>query len=76
MLFRSSDDVIYANRSLLCLHTASQGAKQLRLPQPAVVTDLWTGQQSEGPVTALELTTPAYRTFAWHTNYQTQRRVN
>jgi hypothetical protein len=60
-----SDDVVYANRSLVCLHTASAGEKVIRLPQPAVVTDLWTGERSPGPLDAIRATMPAYRTRLW-----------
>jgi hypothetical protein len=65
-----TDDVLYANRSLLCLHTAWPGAKRLKLPAPAIVTDLWSGERSTRPVTHLELTLPHYRTRAWRTEYE------
>ncbi len=60
-----SDDVVYANRSLVCLHTASAGDKVIRLPRPAIVTDLWTGERSPEPVEAIRVAMPAYRTRLW-----------
>ncbi|MBM4039573.1 MAG: hypothetical protein FJ290_13775 [Planctomycetes bacterium] len=62
-----SDDVVYANRSLVCLHTASAGEKLIRLPQPAIVTDLWTGERSPEPTDAIRLSLPAFRTRLWRT---------
>ncbi len=61
----TSDDVIYANHSLLCLHTASAGVKQIRLPAEAYATDLWTGERTKVPVASLEVPMQAYRTRAW-----------
>jgi hypothetical protein len=60
-----SNDVLYANRSMLCLHTASAGEKVIRLPRPASVTDLWSGETSAGPVAELRFASPAYRTRVW-----------
>lgn len=65
-----SDDVVYANRSMLCLHTASAGEKVLSLPAPAVVTDLWTGQRAAEPLEHIRVTMPPYRTSLWRTEYQ------
>jgi len=64
-----SDDVVYANSSMVCLHTASAGHKTITLPRPAVVTDLWTGERSREPVERIEFDTSAYRTHAYHTEY-------
>ena len=64
-----SDDVLYANRSLLCLHSASGGGKLIRLPAGAVVTDLWSGETTAEPVGEIRLTMPPYRTRAWRTQY-------
>jgi len=64
-----TDDVIYANRSMLCLHTASAGRKAIALPASAVVTDLWTRERSAGPVREIVLDMPAYRTRIWRTEY-------
>jgi len=60
-----SDDVLFANRSMLCLHTSSAGEKLIRLPCPAVVTDLWSGEKSAGAVAELRFASPAYRTRVW-----------
>ena len=66
----SSDDVVYANRSMLCLHTASPGDKVIHLPGLARVTDLWSGEASATPVDRIEVKNmPAYRTRAWQTEY-------
>jgi hypothetical protein len=64
-----SDDVIYANRSILCLHTASPGKKVITLPAPAKLLNLWTGEKSDGPVRVLRLDSAAYRTHMWRTEY-------
>jgi len=60
-----SDDVVYANRSLLCLHTATAGDKTIGLPAPAMVTDLWTGETSPEPLDTIRVTMPACRTRLW-----------
>ena len=64
-----SDDVVYANRSILCLHTATGGPKTVRLPAPAYVTDLWTGRRSARPVQTVRVDGPHFRTYAWRTEY-------
>jgi len=64
-----SDDVVYANRSLLCLHTASSGEKALRLPAAAYVTDLWSGEKISTPVREIRRMMPAFRTAMWRTEY-------
>jgi hypothetical protein len=61
----ASNDVLYANRSLLCLHTASAGRKRIVLPAPALVTDLWTGGKTSNPVRQLELDLERFRTKMW-----------
>jgi len=64
-----TDDVLYANRSIVCLHTAMPGQKQIHLPSPATITDLWTGKRSTKPVRKIEIELPHYRTQAWRTEY-------
>ena len=64
-----SDDVVYANRSLVCLHTASAGYKTVHLPAPAIVTDLWTGEAAPAPVERFTAAMPPYRTRMWRTQY-------
>ena len=61
----TSDDVVYANRSLLCVHTASGGCKTVELPAPALLTDLWSGEQAPTPTRRVEFASPPYRTRAW-----------
>jgi hypothetical protein len=65
----TSDDVLYANQSLVCLHSAAAGRKLLSLPAPAYVRDLWTGERTAHPVTSISLEMPAFRTQAWRTEY-------
>jgi hypothetical protein len=60
-----SDEALFANRSMLCLHTASASEKVVRLPRPASVTDLGSGEMSAGAVAELRFASPAYRTRAW-----------
>ena len=64
-----SDDVVYANRSILCLHTATGGPKTVKLPAPAHVTNLWTGRRSAKPVQSVRVDGPHFRTYAWKTDY-------
>ncbi len=64
-----SDDVIYANRSILCLHTAHGGDKTIQLPAPARVTDLWTGESVADPTTSIRANVPPYRTRAWKMDF-------
>lgn len=64
-----TDDVLYANRSIVTIHTAVKGLKTIVLPAPAYVTDLWTGKRTSRPVSRIRLEMPAYRTQAWRTEY-------
>jgi hypothetical protein len=64
-----SDDVLYANRSLLCLHTASSGEKTINLPQAARVVELWSGEEYSAATASINCALPAYRTRIWKTEY-------
>ena len=64
-----TDDVVYANQSMVCLHTASAGEKTVKLPAPAFVTDLWTGQRTTKPTDRIHVKADAYRTWAWRVEY-------
>ena len=64
-----TNDVVYANRSMVCLHTASAGKKRIKLPAKAIVTDLMTGKRNDRPTQTIDITMPAYRTMAWRTEY-------
>jgi hypothetical protein len=64
-----SDDVLYANRSMVCLHTASKGKKTILLPAPAIVTDLESDAATPRPVETIEVPMPPYRTRIWRTEY-------
>lgn len=59
-----SDDVIYANRSMLCLHSASSGNKRIQLPRVTTLTDLQSGV-TQKDVSVVEFEMPAYRTRIW-----------
>lgn len=63
-----SDDVIYANRSMLCFHAATSGDKTIRLPRAARVTDLISGEIWE-QTEVTEFALPAYRTRLFRTEY-------
>ena len=63
-----SDDVLYANASLLCLHTASAGQKRVQLPAFARVTDLISGEDF-GFVDNLKIEMSAYRTRIFRTEF-------
>jgi hypothetical protein len=39
-IFHARDDVLYLNRSLLCLHAQGDGARRLRFPRPVSLVDL------------------------------------
>jgi hypothetical protein len=60
-----SNDVLYANRSLLCLHTAWAGEKVVDLPNYARVTDLLRGQEYSASTKTIQVTSAAYRTHLW-----------
>jgi hypothetical protein len=68
-VWSETDDVLYANRSLLCLHSACNGRKSITLPRPAIVTDLWTGEETPAPVSRLDFEQRIYRTRLWWTRY-------
>lgn len=58
-----TDDVVYANASLLCFHASSGGAKTIHLPPGVRATDAFSGGDStEGPI---HFDTEAYRTRLW-----------
>jgi len=65
-----SDDVLYANQSLLCLHTASAGTKTISLPRPARVTEISRGGASLGLVREFDVTLEAYRTRTWRLEFE------
>lgn len=67
-VWSATDDVLYANRSLVCLHTASAGKKRIRLPRPALVTDVRAGSTPER-LDEITIDAPAYRTMLWRTDY-------
>jgi hypothetical protein len=68
-VWMESDDVIYANRSMVCLHTASGGTKTIRLPAQAKVTDIWTGKEAAAKTQQIKLKAAPYRTWVWRTEY-------
>ena len=65
-----SNDVLYANHSMVCLHSSCKGDKNIALPAPAIVTDLWTGETTSAPVTSIRAPAlPRFRTKIWRTQY-------
>jgi len=60
-----SDDVIYANASLLCLHTATVGAKTISLPARSRYIDLLDPDASSQTGDRISVEMPAYRTHIW-----------
>ena len=69
-VWMESDDVVYANQSMICLHTLSKGNKTIRLPAPAKVTDLWTGKQTAASTQQIKVKAAPYRTWVWRTQYE------
>lgn len=57
--------VVYASGNLAALHVGGVGEYVLRLPQPAVATDLTNGERTDGPVESiiLDATGPTTRIF-------------
>jgi hypothetical protein len=60
-----SDDVIYANRSMVCLHTASAGVKIISLPGSSRITDLFDSNSKGYSGDRITVDMPAYRTALW-----------
>ncbi len=60
-----SGDVIYANRSMICLHTASQGRKTITLPGRMRVTDLLDESSAAQTTNRITHLMPPYRTAIW-----------
>lgn len=42
-IYSDSNDVIFAGNGFLTFHAATSGRKTIRLPQPARISDLFTG---------------------------------
>lgn len=60
-----SDDVLYANRSMVCLHTASAGEKVISLPGRFRITDLFDSNSKAYEGESISIDMPAYRTSLW-----------
>ncbi len=60
-----SNDVLYANQSLLCFHSASAGEKTIRLPREFRVSDLLHPEQPAQNTDSLRFEMDAYRTAIW-----------
>jgi hypothetical protein len=62
-IWSADNDTIYANKSLLCLHSATSGKKVIELPAGTAARNLDTNEIEEGPTLHVEM--PAYRTRLW-----------
>lgn len=61
-LFCDADEIVYANRSFLAIHTATAGPREFRLRRPADVVEVFSGQTLGAGVTRFTDTVPAFRT--------------
>jgi hypothetical protein len=61
-LFCDADEIVYANRSFLAIHTAKAGTRQFQLRRPADVVEVFSGQSLGTGVTRFADTIPAFRT--------------
>lgn len=61
-LYCDADEIIYANRSFLAIHTRSAGPRTFALRQPADVTEIFTGQELGNRVSRFEDAIGAFRT--------------
>lgn len=61
-LFCDADEIVYANRSFLAIHTAAAGTREFRLRRPADVVEVFSGQSLGTGVTRFTDTIPAFRT--------------
>lgn len=61
-LFCDADEIIYANRSFLAIHTAKAGTRDFQLRRPSDVIEVFSGQSLGKNVTQFRDTIPAFRT--------------
>ncbi|NUQ00311.1 MAG: hypothetical protein HUU35_10715 [Armatimonadetes bacterium] len=65
-LYCDADEIIYANRSFLAIHTRAAGERTFQLRQPADVTEVFSGQVLGRGVSSFRDTIGAYRTRLYH----------
>jgi hypothetical protein len=61
-LFCDADEIVYANRSFLAIHTATAGAREFRLRRPSDVVEVFSGQALGTGVERFTDNIPAFRT--------------
>jgi hypothetical protein len=61
-LFCDADEILYANRSFLAIHTAAAGTREFRLRRPADVVEVFSGQTLAADATRFTDSIPAFRT--------------
>jgi len=66
-IYVDSDDVVYANRSLLSLTVNAPGPRTVRLPRPATVEDLFTGETVGEKLSEFAIKMPGQSTRLWRT---------
>ena len=71
-LFCDADEIIYANRSFLAIHTAQPGPRTFKLRREADVIEIFSGELLGRNVTGFTETIPAYRTRVYFLGKQQQ----
>lgn len=61
-IYSEDDDVLYANRHYVALHTAKGGLKTIHLPEPADVRDAFTGKPVAEDVETFTVSVPSHST--------------
>ncbi|MFC1601101.1 beta-galactosidase [Candidatus Sumerlaeota bacterium] len=61
-IYSDADDVVVANSGFLCLYSPQGGTRTVRLPEPATVTDMLTGQTIAEHATEFPLALAAHTT--------------
>jgi hypothetical protein len=64
-IYVESDDTVYANRSLLSLVVNRPGPRTIRLPRPATVDDLFSGETVVENAGEFEVDMPQNSTRLW-----------
>jgi len=64
-IYNYQDDVLYANRSFLSIHTASAGARHIRLPERTDVYDVYNDQVVARNTTRFDVDLPVRRTVLY-----------
>ena len=61
-LYCDGDEIIYASRSFLCIHTRGAGKRTFNLRRPADVVEVFSGKTMARSATSFADDIPAYRT--------------